>query len=128
MSSAKSVTALANEDEEEGDEEEDGEGGDTSAAESDTPSSSKPVAVKKIKTASFEEILCQVFLQDRRQTMRLKVPLGSNRSKSFDRATTGKEAADSQSLPALSEPFRAGSNKSSQSQASTSSSTPTHNV
>jgi hypothetical protein len=51
-----------------------------------------------------------VFLQDRRQTMRLKVPLGSNRSKSFDRASS--KEGDSQSLPALSEPFRAGSNKS----------------
>lgn len=48
----------------------------------------------------------------------MKVPLGSNRSKSFDRAQNSSKdadrASDSQSLPALNEPFRAGGSKAQQ--------------
>mmetsp|Transcript_4866 Transcript_4866/g.7408 ORF Transcript_4866/g.7408 Transcript_4866/m.7408 type:complete len:1136 (-) Transcript_4866:239-3646(-) len=64
---------------------------------------------------SLEDILFQVFLQDRRQTMRLKCPLG-NRSKSYERPSADRGGSDSdrdsQSLPALNEPFRTGKRSS----------------
>lgn len=86
----------------------------TSREETSVPSQSLE---KKTLQQSYEDILfhvrpnsepfnlSQVFLQDRRQTLRLKCPIASNtssnRSKSFERPS------DKDSLPALNEPTSA---------------------
>jgi tubulin polyglutamylase TTLL6/13 len=59
-------------------------------------------AEQKIKIASYTEIMHQVFVADRRQTMRFHVPLGGAR-----RATAAEDSKDG-TLPPLHEPFRAG--------------------
>lgn len=61
----------------------------------------------KTKIASYTEIMHQVFVADRRQTMRFHVPLGGARR-------AAEAAADKDgSLPPLHEPFRAGNANSS---------------
>lgn len=57
-------------------------------------------AESKLKIASYTEIMHQVFVADRRQTMRFHVPLGGAR-----RAEADKQDG---TLPPLHEPFRAG--------------------
>ena len=113
LAETKDAASVAGEEDDADEDDEDGEAaanGDVSETDA-TPANA--TNVKKKSTASFEEILWQIFLQDRRQTLRLKVPLGSNRSKSFDRAQSSnkEKESDSQSLPALNEPFRAGASK-----------------
>ncbi|RYH19916.1 hypothetical protein EON65_25245 [archaeon] len=77
-----------NEDEEDNKEEEDDDennNGNTANANSNSVANSNSDSGKK-KSASYEEIIYQVFLQDRRQTMRLRCPL-PNRAKADENSS-----------------------------------------
>lgn len=72
----------AKEDEEEKEDNEDDNDGDNNNGtnEQPKPKVEETPAAPKAKSATYEEIMFQVFLQDRRQTMRLRCPL-PNRTK-----------------------------------------------
>lgn len=99
---------------EENEEEEDEnneEGGELDESKKVTNATSSTPAIAKAKTASYEEILFQVFLQDRKQTMRLRCPLPNRTKAEADSVSTNSNFLPPLDAPSSSRSSSMGSGK-----------------